>query len=193
MGEPTEELVQRAQEGSPEALEELFGRVAERLLLYVRLRLGPGLAARIEPIDVLQEIYLQAHQDFARFEQRAAGGFSGWLYRIADNRLRDLSEHHGAQRRRAERVAWGSEALRGLVTAERGPGTECERQERARALAAELAELDPLEREALLLRYFHEATLDAIAARLDTSEATIRRVLARGQVKLGMRLRGLQP
>lgn len=192
MAGETDDLVARARDGQPAAYEELFARVAERLLLYVRVRLGPRLDARLEPVDVLQEIYLQAHRDFASFQPRDPGSFSGWLYRIADHRLSDLAGHFGAGKRQAlEQAARGSEVLARLVAEERGPASECERRERHAALAASLHELEEPEREALLLRHFHGLTLDEIAARLGTSEPTVRRALARGQVKLGLRLRSL--
>jgi RNA polymerase sigma-70 factor (ECF subfamily) len=188
----TDELVGQAQGGHGGAYEALFARVAERLLLYVRLRLGPELSARLEPADVLQEIYLQAHKDFQTFQLREKGSFSGWLYRIADHRLRDLASYFSADKRKAlNQAARGSAVLERLTVEERGPATECDRRERHVALAESLTALADLEREALLLRFFHDLTLDAIADRLETSEPTVRRALVRGQVKLGMRLRSL--
>jgi RNA polymerase sigma-70 factor (ECF subfamily) len=193
MAGETDELVARVQgdRDSP-AYEAVFARVAERLLLYVRLRLGPALSARLEPVDVLQEIYLQAHRDFHTYEQREAGSFSGWLYRIADHRLRDLAGYFAADKRKAlGEAAHGSAVLNRLTVEERGPATECDRRDRHVALAKSLTELESLEREALLLRFFHSLTLDEIAERLETSEPSVRRALARGQVKLGMKLRSL--
>lgn len=193
MAGETDELVGRAQGGDGPAYEALFERVAERLLLYVRLRLGPGLGARVEPIDVLQEVYLHAHRDFPRYRARPEGSFSGWLYRIADHRLRDLSAHFGAGKRRAPMAAPDSAILSRLSAEERGPATECERRDRDQLLAQSLAELEPLEREALLLRHFHDLTFAEIAVRLETSEPTVRRTLTRAQIKLGMRLQSLSP
>ena len=191
MGE-TDDLVAKAQQGHAQAYESLFARVAERLLLYVRVRLGPRLGARVEPVDVLQEVYLRAHRDFADFQRRAGGSFSGWLYRIADHQLRDLAGHFAADKRRAlDQAVRGSEVIGRLTREERGPATECARRQEHAALADSLAALPELEREALLLRHFHGLTLEAIAAQLETSEPTIRRAIARGQAKLGMRLRGL--
>lgn len=193
MGDLTENLVRLAQGGAGDAYEALFARVAERLLLYVRLRLGTRLGARVEALDVVQETYLLAHRDFERYRERPGASFSAWLYRIADNRLRDLSAHHAAAKREALReAAQGSAVLARLCAEATGPATEADRRDRADALGAALDELDELEREALLLRHFHDLTLDAIAEQLGTSEPSVRRAIGRGQVKLGARLQSLR-
>ena len=64
-------LFQRAATGDRAAADRLFARAADRLLLFVRLRLGPALRPRLEPNDVLQEVFAHAHRDFGRFEPAA--------------------------------------------------------------------------------------------------------------------------
>jgi len=193
VGNLTEDLVRLAQGGADDAYEALFARVAERPLLYARPRLGARLGARLEALDVVQETYPLAHRDFAKYRERPGASFSAWLYRIADNRLRDLSAHHAAAKREALReAAQGSAVLARLGAEATGPATAAERRDRADALGEALAELEELEREALLLRHFHDLTLAAIAERLGTSEPTVRRAIGRGQVKLGARLQSLR-
>lgn len=194
MAGDTEELSEGAQRGEPEAYEALFARVAERLLLYVRLRLGPQLAGRVEPMDLVQDTYLAALRAFASFEAREPGAFSRWLFRIADNRIRDAADHFGAQKRQAlEGAARGSSALTRLRAEAASPASESQRRERAEALAAALAELGAEEGRAVVLRHFHEETYAGIAAELSVSEASARRLVARGLARLGARLRDLGP
>lgn len=189
----TDELAADARAGDPAAYEAIFARVAPRLLLYIRLRLGPALQARVEPMDVLQEAYLQAHKSFARFEPSGPSSLSRWLYGIVDNRLRDLAEHFGAEKRRALREARrGSAVLTQLQASAAGPGTECERREAQDRLLEAVGQLDPSEREAVLLRFFHQLTFAEIAARLETSEPTARRSVARASAQLGRHLRSLR-
>lgn len=189
----TDELVAGAQGGDEEAYEAVFERVAPRLLLYVRLRLGPALEARVEPMDVLQETYLQAHKSFAQFQPSGSGSFAGWLFGIADNRLRDLAEHFGAEKRRALREARrGSAVLQRLEAQAAGPGTECAQREAQRRLLEAVNDLAEGEREAVLLRFFHQLTFAEIAARLGISEAGARRSVVRASARLGRHLRSLQ-
>lgn len=190
----TEELTEGAQRGERAAYEALFARVADRLLLYVRLRLGPQLGQRLEPMDLVQDTYLAALRAFASFEQREPGAFCRWLFRIADNRLRDAADHFGAQKRQAlEGAAQGSGVLTRLRAEAASPATESQTQERVAALEAALGTLADEERRAVVLRHFHEETYAGIAAELSLSEASARRLVARAHVRLGAQLRELAP
>lgn len=192
MAGETDELVGAAQGGDDAAYEALFARVARRLLLYVRVRLGPRLAGSVDPMDVVQETYLEAHRAFPAFEQRTPGAFTRWLLRIADHRLHDLSDRLGATKRRAfQEAARGSAVLERLRAEQSGPVSESERREEHQALIEGLSALDEREREVLLLRFFHGLTLEECAAQLAVSEPTVRRLLARGQIALGGLLGGL--
>ena len=72
----TARLLQRARDGDRAAYDRLFALAADRLLLYVRLRLGKGLRDRLESMDVVQEAYLEAWKDLATFEPRDDGAFA---------------------------------------------------------------------------------------------------------------------
>jgi RNA polymerase sigma-70 factor (ECF subfamily) len=186
----TDELTLGARGGDGEAYEALFARVADRLVLYVRLRLGPQLAASLEPMDVVQDTYLAALRSFEGFEPREDGTFSRWLFRIADNRLRDAAKRLGAQKRQAhQRAVRGSSVLARLRTEEASPATESERRERARALNAALGSLPEEERQAVLLRHFHQETFSGIGEQLGVSEPTARRLVVRAYARLGKTLR----
>ncbi|HBP18020.1 MAG TPA: hypothetical protein DEA08_09540 [Planctomycetes bacterium] len=190
MGE-TEDLVADAQGGDEEAYEALFARVADRLLLYLRLRMGAGLRRNLEPLDLVQDTYLAAHRAFPGFEARGEGAFSRWLFQIADNRLRDAADRYRALKRQALQGALRDSGVLARMRADQAsPATESDLRDRARALSEALARLEARERDAVLLRHFHQETFAAIAVQLGTSEATARRLVARAQAKLGRALRG---
>lgn len=182
----TEDLALRARAGDQAAYEALFARVAERVLVYVRCRLGPQLRARVDPWDVLQETYLEAHRSLARFQGGGEGAFSAWLYRIAENRLRDLAGRWSTQKRQAAGgEVHATDVVSRLRAQETGPSTGCARQEENERLVQAIDQLEPQEREALLLRFFQGRTLEEIASALATSERSVRRLLGQAQVKLG--------
>jgi len=192
MAGDTEELSAGAQRGDREAYEALFARVADRLLLYVQLRLGPNLAGRLEPMDLVQDTYLAALRAFEGFEPREPGAFSRWLFRIADNRLRDAVDHFAALKRQAlEGAARDSQALSRLRAEAASPATESQRRERVASLERALASLAEDERRAVELRHFHEEPYAGVGAELGVSEATARRLVARAHVRLGAQLRSL--
>src|SRR6185436_18440399 len=95
----TLDLLRRAQQGERPALERLLERYYERVRRIVRLRLGPSLRRRLESGDILQETFLAAVRNFARFELRDEGSFINWLAVLAENQIRDAADHHGAQKR----------------------------------------------------------------------------------------------
>ena len=186
----TADLVRQAQGGDHEAYERLFARVSSRLVAYVRLRLGPRLRERVDVLDVVQEAYVRAHQAFADFEQRDERAFGRWLCAIADHALKDLAEHHDAQKRRPPSpLIRGSAALARVRARHTNPASRCAREEHRERLLAALQDLEPEEREVLLLRYFQELSVAEVVGRVGRSRATVLRQLGRGRLKLGALLR----
>lgn len=179
-------LAGTARDGDREAFDALFALVAERLRVYVRLRTGPALGARLEPVEVLQETYLQAWRSRESFDFAGEREFLHWLCRIAENRLRDLAAGLGAAKRRpdGERVAFDGLLERARESAT-GPVTAAARSEARERLHDGLAELEDAEREVLLQRFFQGRELADIGARLGLSVSAVRRRLARGIERLG--------
>ena len=65
----TDSLLDAVRRGNAAALAALFEHYAPRLRKMLRLRIGPGVAARIDVSDVLQEAYIDVarkvvHQQF---------------------------------------------------------------------------------------------------------------------------------
>ncbi|MEZ6184004.1 MAG: sigma-70 family RNA polymerase sigma factor [Planctomycetota bacterium] len=187
---PTAQLVARARAGEDPAYERLFARVTSRLLAYVRVRLGGSLRRELDPLDVLQEVFVRAHVAFPAFEPQHPGAFVPWLFTIADNCLRDLAEHHGALKRRPPApLARGSTVLAKVRDEHTNPASRCVRHETVDRLVAAMAELAPDEREVLLLRYFQEKSVEEVVAALGRSRSTVLRTLGRARIKLGHALR----
>jgi RNA polymerase sigma-70 factor (ECF subfamily) len=185
----THELVERAKAGDEDAYDRLFDRVADRLLLYTRVRMGKSLRRHADPLDVVQESYLEAHRSFGGFEAHESDSFTRWIFRVVDNRIRDLAKHYGSKKRSPlGGLVHDSQALRQLRQDHAGPLTSVERRERHERLVNAMDELEPEEREALLLQYFRRLTLAEISVSLGRSQATISRLLGRARLRLGMAL-----
>lgn len=186
-------LFDQAVAGDRAAADRLFARAADRLLLFVRLRLGPALRARLDEHDVLQEVFVHAQRDLGRFD--AAGSsdperaFVHWLCALAENRLRDLAAFHRRQRRDPAREQRDVTAvLRELQRQGHGPATSMVRREERDRLAIGIDGLDDGDREVLLLRFFEGLTVDAIADRTGRSASAVRRSLGRATLQLGRKL-----
>ena len=66
-----------------------------------------------------------------------------------------------------------------------GPGTALGRVEDRDRLVEALAKLTEEERQAILLRFFQDRTIDEIATALETSASSARRILGRAVERLG--------
>lgn len=185
--EPSEDIVARAKAGSPEALNLVYERCAGRLLALIRLRLGPGLRARVESRDILQAALMKSVRHLRDFQGRDTRALMGWLARIAENEIRDCADHHHRARRDAGREtpldadapipAVTHSALSRVIL-----GEEAQRIEQA------LESLSEVHREIILLRKYEELTFGEIARRLGKSEDACRMLLARAMAALTLRL-----
>lgn len=183
------DLIRRAQEGSPEALNALYERCAGRLLAYVRLRLGRDLRARLESRDILQVAMVKSIEHLNEFKGQETGSLMGWLARIADNEIRDRADYYQRQRRDAAReMPLEDDAPVAALT--RSALSRVILDEEAERLEAALEALSPAHREVILLRKFEELSFADIARRLGKSEDACRMLLARAMTALTLRMSG---
>ena len=182
----TRKLLLRARAGDRSAADELFAAAAERVGLFVQLRMGPALRAKMEPVDVIQETWVAVLEGLEDFESRGQGSFSAWVCRIAERRLASLARY-GA---RAKRKLPGTEqAVSMLLDHARqsatGPFSHAVCSERGSQLSSAIEALEAKDREVLLMRHFEELTLDEISHRTGSSPSAVRRQLGRALALLG--------
>ncbi len=119
------------------------------LRLLARSLVGGGLRVRVDPSDVVQETYLKAHREFARFLGSGEPELVAWLRRILVHNLADLVKHHRARGRDFRReepledlLERSSLALQQALAAPiSSPGDRAARREQAVLLADALARL----------------------------------------------------
>ena len=131
------ELVVRAVAGDAGAFEELVTRHHPACLRFAAHLLGD----RIEAEDVVQETLLRAHRSLARYQERHQ--FRAWLFRILVNRCRTASGRAHARRLRTATELEPSSAV---------VGDTADTFELRTRLTRAIEELDPLHREAFLLK-----------------------------------------
>src|SRR5262245_45288867 len=179
-----ERAAARARGGDSAAFDALFRWAAERVLLYIRLRMGARLRAVAEPEDVLQDTWLAAWRAVNGYQHASPAGLSAWLCRIAESCLTGLADRHDAKKRRAKgadrgpgRIARWADTATGVVTGA-ARGDESLRMERA------LESLADDERQVLLLRFFQGLTIGEIAALTGDAATTVRRRIGRATAAL---------
>ena len=142
--------VQRVLSGDVDAYAKLVDRYYDRCARFAIRMLGN----RDDAEDALQSTFLRAYRALGRYQERDR--FSAWLYRILVNQCRSIA----ARRSHRERVFVREEAL--LLNAPvKTPAWTGEDEEFVQRV---LNELDPLLREAFLLKYVEELSYEEMAA-----------------------------
>ena len=172
----TRTFFEKAKRGDREAYDQLFALHQDRAMLFIRARLGPKLREKVESQDIMQEAYLAAHRDFAKFEFTDESAFTRWLCRIIENRIRDLGDYFGAQKRQP------IELPRSDPT---GPSTAFERKEHRERVAKALDKLSDDHRQVLLLRFFEGLSADEASQLMGRTAGAVRKLTARALAELG--------
>src|SRR5436305_11172087 len=83
-------LLQATRAGDAASLGRLLELYRRYLTLLARLQIGQRLQGKVDASDLVQETFLEAHRNFARFEGASEGQLVAWLRQILAARLGDL-------------------------------------------------------------------------------------------------------
>ena len=199
------DLVNLAQSGDDEALNQLFDRYYERVRRVVRLRLGKKLRQATESGDILQETFSVASVKFQAFEWRDEASLIQWLSKLAERQIIAAADYHGARKRdrgrevplkrrvaRASAESAISITLPGDVTA---PIDRVDDKEQVEIVESCIHELPEEYRELIILRDYLDASWETVAAETQRPSAAAARMMhARALMELGKRVkeRGLR-
>jgi RNA polymerase sigma-70 factor (ECF subfamily) len=185
-------VVERARSGDGEAFRELVERHGRPLFRLAFRMTGSESDAE----DVVQETFLKAYRQLARFDGRAS--FGTWLHRIAANCALDIMR---ARRRRGEQVSepreWVGEMrspaedpVLSAPSGEPAPDRLAMGGETRRRVAEAMNELSEVERAAFVLRHFDGASLEDIGQALGCQTGAAKHSVFRAVQKLR---RALEP
>lgn len=179
----TEALIERACRGDRAARQELLLRHQDRLRHMILVRMDRRLAARLDPSDVVQDVFADACRKMSDYLQRQPLPFYPWLRQLAWERLVKLHQRHiRAQKRSITREEnWGAglsddSALRlaGGPAGGGSPSNHLLREELRRRVQDGLGRLPEPHREVLVLRYLEQLPMREIAAVLGTTEGAVK-------------------
>jgi RNA polymerase sigma-70 factor, ECF subfamily len=168
-------------------------RYRHYLAALARAQVDPALREKVDLSGVVQQTFLEAHQKLHELNGATPEQFAGWLRQILAHNLADALRNLGAAKRNAARqrsleTALEESSLRlgnWLASTEQSsPSLNLQRQERALQLADALATLPEAQREALVLRYWHDWPLERIARQLNRTPAAVAGLLKRGLKEL---------
>jgi RNA polymerase sigma-70 factor (ECF subfamily) len=196
-----EHLLGLARNGDGVALGELLEIYRNYLSLLARLQVGRRLQGKVDPADLVQETFLEAHRDLRQFRGSTEEELVHWLRRIlASNLANQVRRYFGTQardlhleRELADELDESSRSMdRGLVAPHSSPSQQAARREQAVILADSLQELPPDYREVIVLRHLEGLTFPDVASRMERSEDSVKKLWARALARLRHSLGGTQ-
>jgi RNA polymerase sigma-70 factor (ECF subfamily) len=158
-------LIAQALAGDESSWGALLERLRPRLVLWAASRMSAALRAKVEPEDMAQEILLMAHRSRTGFAGDDPRRFLAWLFRLAENRIRDTVDHFGAVKRQAEPLRPWSQT---------SPSQAVVREEEIVRVRDALTRLTDDYRRVIQLRRLEERPVPEIAAAMERSENAVR-------------------
>jgi RNA polymerase sigma-70 factor (ECF subfamily) len=163
----TDDLLRRIGQGEECALVELFARHRERLKRMVKLRLDRRLQGRVDPSDVIQEAHLEVARRAREYLNTPTLPPFLWLRFLTGQQILQAHRRHlGAQLRDAGQeislhrgalpLATSVSLAALLLGRLTSPTRAAQRAELRLRLQEVLNQMDPIDREVLVLRHFEE-------------------------------------
>ncbi len=170
------ELVARHRCGDSRAFNEVYARF-EEMVYNLAFRLSGNYE---EAADLTQEIFLRVYRHLGSFGGRSS--LKTWIYRIAVNHCRDrLSRWRPLTQPLGDDVGEGEVAY---ADPSRGPEELAVAADEGRRVTEGLARLQPVFREAVVLRDIEGLSYEEIAEVLGVRIGTVRSRIARGRDQL---------
>ena len=138
--------------------------------------------------DVVQETFLKAYAELARFESRS--GLGTWLHRIAANCAIDLLRKRPRQTVSHD-DGQAAPIVERLASTDAGPDRQVAGREIRARLEEAMRALTPLERAAFTLRHLEQQPIDEIAVALGQNAAATRHSIFRAVAKVRRALKPL--
>ena len=162
----------------PELLDELIVRYQHRLLRYLLYLTGN----REQAEDMFQETWMRVLVRGAQYN--GAARFDTWLFTIARNLVIDLRRKRQMASLDEMKEMNGAERSLDAVSAEKSPFEQLQTLEKGHQVAEALLGLEPMYREAIVLRFQEEMTLEEIAQVTMAPLSTVKSRLYRGLAAL---------
>jgi RNA polymerase sigma-70 factor (ECF subfamily) len=188
-----DKLIPLARAGSLEALGDLLELYRNYLKLLAALQIDRCLQGKVDPSDLVQETFLEAHRDFGQFRGATEKELMAWLRQILVTNFANLVRHYRGTRRRdirlerdlAVQLEHSFAVLdRGLFARDISPSQQAVRREQAVLLADALSRLPDDYRRTIVLRHLEGLSFAEVAGRMDRSVESVKKLWARALARL---------
>lgn len=191
-------LLAQAKTGSEASRGELFEHYRGYLDLISSVELGRRLKTKVDPSDIVQETFLEAHRSFDSFRGESEGEFTAWLRTILGRRVAHLVRRYlrnqGRDVRREQTLDLTLDASsraveHGLNAIQPSPSKGASQREESVLLANALARLPPDYREVVVLRHFEGLAFVEVGERMGRSLDSVQKLWIRALGRLRQELR----
>lgn len=186
-GAEIEAWTRAAAGGDVEALEALFVVMHDRFLGLARRKVGVDWQGKIDPDDIMQEVYIAAFSGISGFKPEGADAFYRWVAAIIDHRfidavrrLRRLKRDVKRQQRMPSRISRHESLVVRLGETHGQPSKIIRRQDAIGTLMGCIAQLPEDQRIAVQRLHLDEAPIGEVAMELGRTEDAVRRLAGRG-------------
>ena len=192
-----------SENGSKEIPQADEGSDLEQFRPYLQIlaesQIHSRLKSKVDASDIIQQTMLLAYQNRAQYRGSTDAEKAAWLRTILSNVLYGLARDYSRQRRDISReqsfqaVEQSSMHLANLLTATTStPSAAMHRHEQANELAQLMLSLTSEQRQAIMLKYWHNATLAEIGEALGKSTEAVAGLIFRAMRKLRSQFPGSQ-
>ena len=170
----------------------MLDRFRAYLRLLARLHLDPRLQGKLDPLDVVQQTLMQAHQGLTKFRGKGSGEMAAWLRQILARNLAMAVRYFAREKRNIARERSLEQAINAsssrldawFASEETSPSQQAIANEQALRLADALEKLPEAQREALVLQHWRGWSLAQIGQHLGRSSDAVAGLIKRGLKQL---------
>jgi len=173
----------QAQAGSRDALGQALEACRGYLLLVADRELSPDLKAKGGASDLVQETFIEAQKDFARFQGKSDAEFLAWLRCLLQHRLANFARRYRKTQKRGlgrevalapgDSSSSGTDNLAGDTPT---PSRQAMAREQVEALERVLARLPADYRQVIALRYQDELSFEEVGRIMQRSADAVRKL-----------------
>jgi len=165
-GEKTSVLIEAAREGNTDAVNQLLDRHRKGVRRLIELRLDRKVQQRVDVSDVVQEVLVEASGRMEKYLDDPAMAFHLWLRQIAWDHIIDTYRRHRVSAKRSmdreQPIASGASSVDEssvdlaiqLCDPAMTPAAVATQREIATRVERAIEQLDPPDREVILMRHY---------------------------------------
>jgi RNA polymerase sigma-70 factor, ECF subfamily len=179
-----------AREGSRNALGHALESCRKYLLLVATKELDPDLCAKGGASDLVQQTFLEAQQDFGKFQGTSESELLPWLRQILLNNIANFTRHYRGTGKRdiGREISVGPDdsANPGLdpAASDLTPSSEAMEREQAAKLQQALERLPEDYRQVIEHRYVKKLTFGEVGLKMNRSAEAARKLWSRAMAQL---------